>query len=45
MNDQRIFALIKAIDRANLNTVGEFTLDTIFGDDIGHGRFPLRFSS
>src|ERR1700751_4996043 len=36
VDDQHVFALVKAIDRANLNAVHVFAFDAIVVDDIGH---------
>src|SRR5215472_10963763 len=36
VDDQHVFALVKTIDRANLNTVHVFAFDAIVVDDIGH---------
>src|SRR5215469_14814389 len=38
VDDQHVFALVKTIDRANLNTVHVFAFDAIVVDDIGHLR-------
>jgi hypothetical protein len=31
---------MEAIDRANIDTIGEFALDAVFGNDKGHDVFP-----
>src|SRR6201998_2015473 len=36
VDDQHVFALVKTIDRANLNAVHVFAFDAIVVDDIGH---------
>ena len=36
MDDQHIFALVKAVDRADLDAIHVFTFDAIVVDDIGH---------
>jgi hypothetical protein len=33
---QKVWAFMKAIDRANVNAVGEFAFDTVFGDYKSH---------
>ncbi len=42
VDDEHIFALIEAIDRADLHTVHIFALDAGFGHDIGHLGAPLK---
>jgi hypothetical protein len=37
MNDQKVFALVKAVNRANFNAVHMFALDAVFNDNVGHG--------
>ena len=36
MNDEHVLAFVKAIDRADLDAVHVFALDTTFDDDVGH---------
>jgi hypothetical protein len=43
VNDEHVLAFIKAIDRADLDTIGVFALDALLVDDVGHStsRFLL----
>jgi len=41
MNDEHVFALIKAVDRADFDAVCIFALDAIVRDDIGHETSPI----
>ncbi|MPL71118.1 hypothetical protein SDC9_16889 [bioreactor metagenome] len=45
VDHQRVLALVEAVHRADLDTVGVLAGDAIVGDDIGHGEPPdrLRF--
>jgi hypothetical protein len=36
VNDDYVVTLIETIDRANLDAIGIFALDTRFNHDIGH---------
>lgn len=36
MDDEHVVAILKTIDRTNLNAVGIFALDTVFSNDICH---------
>jgi hypothetical protein len=38
INGQKIGAFTKTINRAHIDTVGVFALDTGFGDNMGHGK-------
>ncbi|GCC47638.1 hypothetical protein chiPu_0031496, partial [Chiloscyllium punctatum] len=38
MDDQHVLALVEAIDGADLDAVGIFTLDAGFSDDVGHPK-------
>src|SRR6202020_1028116 len=38
MDDQHVFALVKAIDGADLDAVGVFAFDAGFSDDVSHPR-------
>jgi hypothetical protein len=40
MDNQHIFAFVKAIYRAYFDAVHVFALDAVFDDDIGHGCYP-----
>jgi hypothetical protein len=40
MDDEHVFAFVKAIDRTDLDTVHVFALDAIVDDDIGHEGTP-----
>ena len=40
MDDEHIFALVEAIHGADLDAIGEFALDAIFVDDVGHVLKP-----
>jgi hypothetical protein len=37
VDDEKIRPFMKAVDRADINAVGIFALDTIFSNDKGHG--------
>ena len=42
IDDEKVFALVEAIDRANLDTVHVLALDAVFGDDVRHAsELPL----
>ena len=45
VDDQHIFALVEAIDGANLNAVRVLTFDTIVVDDVGHLHTLKRLSA
>src|SRR5262249_20235741 len=36
VDDEHVGALIETVDRADLHAVGEFALDAVFVDDVGH---------
>src|SRR5690606_39757304 len=36
VNHQKVRAFTKTVDGAHIHTIGEFALDTVFGDDVGH---------
>jgi hypothetical protein len=38
MDNQHILALIETIDRAYLNAISVFAVDTVIIDDIGHSQ-------
>jgi hypothetical protein len=41
MDDEHVFAFIKAVDRTHFDTIHVLTFDAGFVDDIRHGkRFP-----
>jgi len=37
IDDQKIWALAEAVDRADIDAVGVAALDAGFGDNVGHG--------
>ena len=37
INHKEIGAFMKAVDRANVNTVSTFAVDACFADNVGHG--------
>jgi len=45
VDDEHILAFVKAIDRADLNTVHIFALDAVIGHQIGHFTLRFRLSS
>ena len=38
INDKEIGAFMEAINRTDINTVGIFTLDAVFRNDVGHRK-------
>ena len=40
LDHEKVWPLAKTIDRAHVHTVGIFTLNAGFGDDIGHVLVP-----
>jgi hypothetical protein len=36
VDDQHVFALVEAIDGADLDAISIFALDAVFSDDVGH---------
>ena len=41
VNEQLVVQLVKAGDRANLHTIGEFAPDTFIGNDVCHSELKL----
>jgi hypothetical protein len=39
VDGQEVWAFHKAINRANINAIGKFALNTIFGNDVSHVLF------
>jgi hypothetical protein len=42
VDGQKVRTFAKAIDGANIHTVGVFALDTGFGDNVRHDKFKVR---
>src|SRR4051812_35582506 len=38
MNHEHVVALVEAVYRADLNAIGVFAFDTVFGDDVSHPK-------
>jgi hypothetical protein len=38
INDQKVGSFAKAINRTNVDTVGEFAFNTVFGHDVRHKK-------
>jgi hypothetical protein len=45
MNDEKVLAFIKAIDRADFNAVGIFAANAIVGHDVGHEELQDFYAS
>src|SRR5690349_2831275 len=41
LDHKHVIPLVEAVDGAHLDAVGIFALDAVFGDDVGHARFPF----
>src|SRR3954470_23735203 len=41
VDHQHVRPFVEAVDGAHLDAVGIFALDAVFGDDVGHARFPF----
>ena len=42
MDDEHVLAFVEAVDRADLDAVGELALDAVLVDDVGHALSSLR---
>src|SRR3954468_18006081 len=41
LDHKHVIPLVEAVDGAHLDAVGIFALDAVFGDNVGHARFPF----